>query len=214
MQKSVWELAVTVMDMHEQSKLKGQKLRLSTLLSKPEFKQQYFAPIRAMEEKEQYKLLQRVINGELSIVDLKQAAVEVKQLESLKLAFLRSTNIDSWECAQDRLPLFANEDQLKKFSKINTGKAIPKSFIEFCSRAKQSEGQNPDSGIEIQLKDANGYVITSKLTELSSYSIKQVFGAFSGSKLTINFFTKVKIYKCIHIYIQIYLYTCTDKMCL
>ena len=76
--------------------------------------------------------------------------------------------------------------------------------------------QKADSGIEIQLKDANGYVITSKLTELSSYSIKQVFGAFSGSKLTINFFTKVKIYivKCIHIYIQIYLYTCTDKVCL
>ena len=201
MRKSVWELAVKVMDMHEQSKLKGQKLRLSTLLSKPDFKQQYFAPIRAMEEKEQCKLLQRVIDGELSIVDLKQAAVDVKHLESLKLAFLRSTNIDSWESAQDRLPLFANEEQLKKFCKINIGKTIPQSFIEFCNRAKQSEeGQNPDLGIEIQLKNANGYVITSKLTELSGHGIKQVFGAFSGSKLTINFFTEVKICKCMHKY--------------
>lgn len=184
-----------VMNMFEESKLKGQKLKLSTLLSKPDFKQQYLAPIRGMQEKEQCKLLQRIIDGELSIVDLKEAAADVKQMAALKLAFLRSTNIDNWESAQHRLPLFANEEQLRKFSKINIGRSIPQSFIDFCNRAKQSEGeQSPELGTEVQLSDANGYVIASKVTELSGNQIKQVFGAFRGSKLTINFFSKVHVH--------------------
>ena len=123
------------MNMFEESKL---KLKMSTLLSKPDFKQ-YLAPIRAMQEKEQCKLLQRIIDGELSIVDLKKAAIDVKQMAALKLAFLRSINIDDWESAQHCLPLFANEEQLRKFSKINLGRGIPQSFIDYCNCAKQSE---------------------------------------------------------------------------
>lgn len=34
-----------IMNFYEERKLKGQKLNLSKLLSKPEFKQQYIAPI-------------------------------------------------------------------------------------------------------------------------------------------------------------------------
>ena len=48
--KKVWDLAVEVMDLFEHVKLKGQKLNLSTLLTKPDFKQQYFAPIRHVDE--------------------------------------------------------------------------------------------------------------------------------------------------------------------
>ena len=46
-----------------------------------------FLKYRAMDEGEQCKLLQRVIDGELSIVELKEAAADVKQLAALKLAF-------------------------------------------------------------------------------------------------------------------------------
>ena len=48
------------MDLFEQSKLKGQRLNISTLLAKPEFKQQYFAPIRRLNESEQCCLLTKV----------------------------------------------------------------------------------------------------------------------------------------------------------
>ena len=58
--KRVWDLAVEVMDLFQQAKLKGQKLNLSTLLTKPEFKQQYFAPIRRLAEDEQSYLLRKV----------------------------------------------------------------------------------------------------------------------------------------------------------
>lgn len=58
--KKVWDLATEVMDVFEHAKLKGQKLNLSTLLTKPEFKQQYFAPIRRLDESEQCYLLTKV----------------------------------------------------------------------------------------------------------------------------------------------------------
>ena len=50
--KCVWDLTVEVMDLFEEAKLKGQKLNLSSLLSKPQFKQQYLAPLRRLEESE------------------------------------------------------------------------------------------------------------------------------------------------------------------
>lgn len=54
-----------------------------------------------MQEKEQCKLLQRIIDAELFVVNLKEAAAaDLKQMAALKLAFLRSTNIDDWESAQ------------------------------------------------------------------------------------------------------------------
>ena len=53
--KHVWGVAVKVMDLFENAKLKGQKLNLSTLTTKPEFKQQYLAPIRCMEEADQVR---------------------------------------------------------------------------------------------------------------------------------------------------------------
>lgn len=46
----VWDVAIKVMDLFENVKLKGQKLNLSTLSTKSEFKQQYLAPIRCIEE--------------------------------------------------------------------------------------------------------------------------------------------------------------------
>ena len=101
------------MDLFEQAKLKGQRLNLSTLLTKPEFKQQYFAPIRRLEESEQCCLLTKVgiyplsippiqwflciqvINGECSLADLKVEAADLKQMRALKTAFLHLTNTDT-----------------------------------------------------------------------------------------------------------------------
>ena len=71
--------------MFQQSKLKGQKLNLATLKSKPEFKQQYLAPIRCLEEEEQCKLLKKVLNKD---VELKVAGAEAKQMASLKQLLL------------------------------------------------------------------------------------------------------------------------------
>ena len=98
------------MNLFEESKLKGQKLKLSNLISKPDFKQQYSAPIRTLDEDDQCKLLEKVINKELSIQELKNAGGDIKIMTNLKKTFLKLVNIDSWQEAQEQLPQFASLD--------------------------------------------------------------------------------------------------------
>ena len=59
----VWELVVEVMDLFENVKLKGQKLNMSSLLTKPEFKQQCLATIWGLKEDDQVTLLRKVVSG-------------------------------------------------------------------------------------------------------------------------------------------------------
>ena len=92
--KRVWDLVCETMDLFEKAKLEGQKLNLSTLLTKPEFKQQYLAPIRKLEEADQCTLLQKVINGECSLSELKEESAQIKQLSALRAAFVCLVNID------------------------------------------------------------------------------------------------------------------------
>lgn len=87
MPKRVWSLAVQVMDLFKKAKLKGQKLKMSTLLCEPDFKQQYFTPIRTLDEDDQCRLLERVIRREISIAELKEASASLKQMGCLKRAF-------------------------------------------------------------------------------------------------------------------------------
>ena len=112
MAKPVWTLAVEVMDLFKKAKLKGQKLKLSSLMSEPDFKQQYLVPIRTLPENEQCSLLKRVIDGEISIANLKGEAGSIKQMECLKKAFLKLVNVETWAEAEESMPQFATTDQL------------------------------------------------------------------------------------------------------
>ena len=75
----VWVLATDVMNLYEKAQLKGQKLNLATLISKPEFKQQYFAPIRSLNFDDQADLLSNVVSRELSLGELKIEVQERKR---------------------------------------------------------------------------------------------------------------------------------------
>ena len=59
------------MNTFEKGKLKDQKVK-TTGLAKPEFKQQYLAPIRCLENAEQVLLLTRCKNKEISLAELKK----------------------------------------------------------------------------------------------------------------------------------------------
>ena len=97
--KRVWHLVVQVMDLFEQSKLKGQKLKMATLLQKPEFKQNYLAPIRTLQMQDQCMLLQQVISSEITLNNLQCVAAKIKQKTALKNAFTKLTNVDTREQA-------------------------------------------------------------------------------------------------------------------
>lgn len=104
-----------VMDMFEEVGLKGQKLKMSSLVSKPEFKQFYLAPIRSLDQLDQEKVLSKLIDGELSLPELRSECQRLKNMYALKAAFARLTNSGSWETAELKFPVYANEEQLTKF---------------------------------------------------------------------------------------------------
>ena len=194
--KSVWDLAINAMDLFENAKLKGQKLNLSKLLAKPEFKQQYLAPIRWLEECDQISLLRKVISRELSLAEMKTAAVEVKQLAAIKMAFLRLTNTETWEQAEERYPLFTSEVQLHRFIHVDLNKLIPQSFTDFCKRAKLSQGQ-PDGFASdvssVQHGSCSAHVVNCKANELSGHAITRVYSSFHGAHLIITSFKEVSV---------------------
>lgn len=196
----VWELVVEVMDLFENVKLKGQKLNLSSLLTKPEFKQQYLAPIRRLEEDDQVSLLRKVVSGEWSLQELKMGAAEMKQMIAVKTAFLRLTNTRTWEEAEERYPTFASENQLHNFVRLDLSKAIPQSFADFCTRAKLSEGQSdsavPES-VFVQHGSFVAHIVVSKMTELSGQRIKGAYPNFRGANLTLTSFKEVIVKECV-----------------
>ena len=189
------------MDLFQEAKLKGQKLKLSNLLSKPDFKQQYLAPIRTLEESSQCLLLQKVIDRELSVLELKGAAAEIKTMAGLKQCFLKLVNIDSWEEAEDKIPQFARIEQLKKFSKLNISQGIPQSFQEFCTRAKQSQSpittESMDATNILSLDDTHCYMLESKFTEMCGSKITSVYTSFNGVHLSIT--SLPEVHTCMYI---------------
>lgn len=197
MTKRVWTLAIQVMDLFKKCKLKGQKLKLATLMAEPEFKQQYLAPIRTLEENDQCLLLNKIINCNLTIADLKEASAKIKRLDNLKKAFLKLVDIETWEKAVEDIPLFACTEQLEKFGKLDFKNGIPQSFNEFCLRAKQSLGEPPESsessGVFIKCSGSSSsvHVVLSVFTELCSNTITKVYPNFTGVSLAVVWFDKV-----------------------
>ena len=189
----VWELATEIMDLFEYARLKGQKLNLSTLLTKPEFKQQYLAPIRRLGEADQCQLLHKVIDGTCSLTDLKVQAAKIKQMTALRAAFVRLTNKETWEEAQEKYPMYATDVQLQKFLKVDLNKSIPLTFTDFCTRATLSEAQSSDvsTGCAVHFETYLGHVIHSKVTELNGHAIKNAYTDFKGANLSITRFDKV-----------------------
>ena len=189
MSKPTWDLAVQVMDMFEQSKLKGQKLKLSNLLQKPEFKQNYFAPIRTLTTKEQCNLLSKLVSKNITLAEMQTHASRYKQEKALKNAFTRMTNVDTWEEAVEKYPHFATDEQLERFMTVDIKKSIPKSFTDFCQRAKNSSCDTSEvqsNSSTITVRGVSVVMIISKPLELSGKTIKKVNPCFNGGQLVIT----------------------------
>lgn len=90
--------------------------------------------------------------------------------------------------------------QLQKFLKVDLNKSIPQSFTDFCTRAKQSEGQSfdPMNGSTVRIDTYVGHVIHSKVTEVNGQAIKSAFSGFKGANLAITAFDKVCFF-CVYI---------------
>ena len=137
--KPVWDVAVEVMDLFENYKLKDQKMKIGLkTTTKPEIKQQYLAPIRRLDVNDQLNLLMRCKNKEISLSEMKKESDLLKKLDVLRKAFVKLTNSKDWKDAQTRFHPFASDCELKKFTKLDVSKEIPPSFVNLCRKAKGS----------------------------------------------------------------------------
>jgi len=184
--KEVWDLTVEVMDHFEQADLRGQTRNFSNLICKPEFRQNYLTPIRTLAVEDQCSLLQKVINRTISLAEMKNEAAEMKKMIILRKAFVKCTSSQTWENAKQKFPFYATDNQLKRFVKVDVQKEVPQSFMDFCRRAAGEEGDH-GSAIHnsVHFNTAVGFAIDSKISELNSHRIKQVFSNFYGAKLSI-----------------------------
>ncbi len=177
-----------VMDLFEQSKLKNQKLKMATLLHKPEFKQNYLSSIRALSVDEQCNLLQSVARSEITLTQLQSDASRLKQKSALKKVFILLTNVESWEEAAEKFPAFATHEQLDRFRDVDIRKTIPKTFTDFCQRAKNSSDTLSSStgSAMIVIKGASAIVVVSPLVNVTGSLLRSSDPAFQGANIVIT----------------------------
>ncbi len=86
---SVWALAVKVMDMFEEGELKDQHLSTKALITKPVFRQQYLSSIQCLPVKFKVEVLQQVVDGDISLSELKEKAATFRSTKDIQKAFCR-----------------------------------------------------------------------------------------------------------------------------
>ena len=192
------------MDLFEAGKLKDQKINFSKLLSKPDFKQHYITPIRGLPEKDQCALLHKIIEREISLSELKEHSATLKSMATLKTAFVKITNSESWDKAVELFPNYASEINLKRFLGCDLKKTIPKLFYDYCHKAKTNEvGGDHESQSVLNFGSSDGppitaVLITGSITSISGANIQNKCPSFSGADLAIISIDEVSIY--IHTY--------------
>ena len=123
------------MNMYENGALKDQKLNKKHLTSTPEFKQHMLQPLHHLDPDFQAAVLQRVVDEELSLKELKEEATNFRALEAVRRAFIRCTNTQSWDDAVNKFPAFTSEDRLVQFMQLDFRHSIPEVFQTFCQHA-------------------------------------------------------------------------------
>ena len=144
-------------------------------MAEPDFKQQYLAPIRSLQEQDQCHLLQKVIDKPYCSLRMQQP-----KMNCLKKAFLKLVNVETWNEAKDKSPLFATTKNLEKFVKVDLKHGIPQSFTDLCTRAKHSLGQiteSAESNVIIKTPNSSStiHVMQAMFTKLSSAKITGVY---------------------------------------
>lgn len=184
------------MDLYEQQKLKDQKIQCGLKVTKPEIKQQYFAPIRRLSMNDQLSLLLRCKNKEISLMEMRKEAETLKRLEVLQKAFVKFTNSKSWEDAQTHFQPFASDCELKKFTTLDVAKEIPQSFINFCRKAKVSReiGQSNSEDYIFKYGQLVACTLQATASEISGQMITSTFQNFHGADMILLSIPEVCVY--------------------
>ena len=108
-----------VIELFENGQLKQQKLSEKRLMNaKPDFKQHHFQCLHNIEPSFQQGVLQKVVDREITLDEMKRRAYEYRSLGNIQKAFMKCTNT-TWDEAQARFPWHTQQGRLAQFSGIN-----------------------------------------------------------------------------------------------
>ena len=179
----VWELALQVIKLFEDGQLKAQRLTRKTLIvSKPELKQHQFQCLHNLQPTFQQEILQKVVDREITLDEMKKRANEFRIVGNIQRAFTKCTNT-TWEEAQRRFPWHTSQERLKKFAGLNFVKNVPESFRSYCQAAIRGENLNEST---FAYEGCTASVHEFKLTELSVNNLKSACPAYTGANLILT----------------------------
>lgn len=121
----------------------------------------------------------------MSLGELKEEARKYRDLKVIKSAFCKSTNTRSWKEAQERFPLYASEDKLSQFLKLDFCKSTPEAFKSFCHSVLQSELTSTTHPSSYPCNDATAYIVDQSCLAVSNSDIIDSGVPFTGYNLFI-----------------------------
>jgi len=94
--------------------------------TKPEFKH-HFQCLHNIEPLFQQGILQKVVNREITLDEMKKKANEFRMLGNTQRAFMKCINT-TWEEAQAQFPWHTQQDRLSRFAGLDFVKNVPENF--------------------------------------------------------------------------------------
>ena len=168
--------------------LKNQKLNRKHFVSSPEFKQHLLQPLHNLEPEFQRSVLQRVLDEELTLVEMKTCAAEFRNISIIKSAFLRLTSSNSWSEAEEKFPAYTSVDRLSQFSGLNFKNNIPDTFRTYCQAALDSKTFSGLLPAESSRKEVNGvsvFFVGVNFQALSAEHLRHIDASFVGAQMVL-----------------------------
>lgn len=185
-QKNVWEVAVTLMTMYENGKLKNQKLNRKHLLCTPEFKQHLFQPLHNLDPEFQLSVMQRAVNEEITLDEMKKAAVHFRKIKTIKATFLRLTSCSSWADAEAKFPLHTTDSRLGQYISLDFKSGIPDVFQTYCQEALDTQdgsSTSQHSCIPFKVNGVSVFAIEAEFSTMSAKLMREQDPNYAGVKL-------------------------------
>ena len=195
--KNVWRVAMAIMNKFETGQLKNQKLSRKHLVSTPEFKQHLLQPLHHLDKELQESVLQKVLDDELSLEEMKISAMEFRNLGVVKNAFLRLTSSESWAEAEDKFPAFTTTERLSNYSALDFKKGVPDIFRIYCQAAIDSTvvSAAPQSALKKVIDGVSVFLVEEEFTSISTEHFRNIDSTFTGAHMIIYRIPKVsKVY--------------------
>lgn len=192
---STFGVAATIFQLYSKGKLKGQKVPRSkkNVQSSPlDLRGSNFRCLRGVPENAVHELLTEVKERKLTLQELSSECQSVKQLAKIQVGFMKATNCNSWEEAQEQFPEFTTSEKLEPFKRLSfTGSTLPEQFMTFC-RAAMNYHKGAKDPNSTDMKEADNLFVIQHQSHLGVFWKIDVF-AVNGDNLS-NVMEKVCYY--------------------